>query len=486
MFGRMNSLAASPPQRPGLRRLRWAGIVLPIAFLVAANYVGLYLLPAVVRTWWGFLLLNLVLLAAVATFSNLIFTAVERMQARLAQLYGELHARSEELAEVHAAAQQMVEQLRALSEASATMTGELALETVLLKVVDLSRGLVGAKYGALLVIREGGDTWFLTSGLDPDQKERLGVPPRGRGLLGSVLEGQPVLVPDIAKDPRSVGFPANHPPMKSFVGVPMVYHGRVLGALYLTNKLNDPEFSREDQEILVLFARHAAVAIENARLYQRAQDVAVLEERERIAREMHDNFAQVLGYVSTKSQAARRLLELGDQRGAESQIAQMEGAARQLYVDVREAVLGLRSPLGQGGSFLQILQDYLTTFSEMSGLQTELAAARKNGKVQLEPRVEVQVFRIVQEALTNVRKHARATQVRVNVLEEADRLTITVEDDGAGFDPVRPVRDEWPHFGLQTMRERAEAVGGSLEIDSSPGRGTRVKVWVPHRAVEEA
>jgi signal transduction histidine kinase len=454
-------------------------VVLPVLFLGLVNYSTHFLFPSLVRTWWGFLSLNLVLLAAVAAFSQTVFNLVQGTHTRLTQLYRELRERNEELARVNASAQRLVDQMRALDEASATVTEELALETVLQTVVDLSRGLLGAQYGALLVRREGDTIWFLTSGLAPAERTALGAPPMGRGLLGAVAEGKPIRIPEIAADPRSSGFPPNHPPMRSFLGVPISYRRRILGALYLTNKLGAPECTQSDEDVLMLFSRHAAIAIENARLYQRAQDVAVLEERERIAREMHDNFAQVLGYVSTKTQAARRLLASGDARMAETQMIQMEEAARQLYTDVREAILGLRSPLGRGYSFLQVLDEYLTRFGQVSEIRTRLDTSIGNGAIELPPRTEIQVFRIIQESLTNVRKHADATEATVRLQADPAALTIVVEDNGHGFEPSRIVRDDWPHFGLQTMRERAEAVGASLRVESAPGHGTRVIVRIP-------
>ncbi|MBI2165129.1 MAG: GAF domain-containing sensor histidine kinase [Chloroflexi bacterium] len=474
--------ATDSVRRQGLHGLKWAGVVLPMAFLLLVNFVVHFLLPSIAHTWWGFLLLNLLLLAAVAIFSQVVFALIERVQEQLARLYEELRDRNLELARTHAASERLVEQLRALSTASATMTEDLTLEVVLQKVVDLSRELLGAQYGALLVRAERETGWFLTSGLDPAQRAAIGTLPTGRGLLGGILTGQVIRAPDVARDDRSVGFPPNHPAMRSFLGVPIMYRGQILGGLYLTNKLGVEEFSPEDQDVLTLFARHAAVAIENARLYQQAQDVAVLEERERIAREMHDNFAQVLGYVNTKTQAAVRLLALGDGPGAQEQMTKMEEAARHLYADVREAILGLRSPLGVGRPFLGVVKEYLSRFSQMSDIEINLDAAVAETMVELTPRMEIQLFRIIQEALTNVRKHAQATEARVRVEENGQGwLAVTVEDNGRGFDASRPVRDDWPHLGLQTMRERAEAVGGSFRVESNPGQGTRVTVTMPLR-----
>jgi signal transduction histidine kinase len=217
-------------------------------------------------------------------------------------------------------------------------------------------------------------------------------------------------------------------------------------------------------------------------LHRRVRDLAITEERERIAREMHDSLAQVLGYVNTKAQAVQELLKSGQVERAEQQVGQLGEAARSAYADVREGILGLRTSLGPQHSLLDALEEYLDRWREQSGVEAQLIVEPAGGKLDgLGPSAELQLLRIVQEALANVRKHAAATSVRVRITESLEAVETAIEDDGRGFEPGhgRVGEDAVPHFGLATMRERAESVGGHLEIQSAPGEGTRVLVRVP-------
>jgi signal transduction histidine kinase len=228
------------------------------------------------------------------------------------------------------------------------------------------------------------------------------------------------------------------------------------------------------------FATLAALAIENARLHRQIQALAVTEERERIAREMHDSLAQVLGYVNTKAQAAETLLQSGQSERAVAQLHQLAEASRAAYADVREGILGLRTSPGNNRAFSETLQDYLEQWQNQSGVTVKLLTSPVDRFApHLSPNSEVQLLRIIQEALSNVRKHARATRAWVRLTVAGTHLEAVVEDDGAGFDPGALVRTALPRFGLATMRERAEAIGGSLTIDAAPGRGTRVIVRIP-------
>jgi len=373
------------------------------------------------------------------------------------------------------------EQLRTLHEASLSLTAELSREAVLQKVVDLSRRLADARYGALGVLDEAGHIHALiTSGLSERERALLGPLPRGRGLLDAVLrEGRPIRVADIRQDPRSVGFPPNHPPMKSFLGVPVIFKGQIVGNLYLADKAAANQFSLEDEELLTMFATQAAIAIENARLYEQVQALAVATERERIAREMHDGLAQVLSYVNAKTQAVQELLQTGQVEPAQAQLQQLQEAAQEVYADVREAILGLRTTIGKGRGLFPVLEEYLQRFTEQAGVQTELTISPGISAFSFDPRAEIQLMRIVQEALTNVRKHAQAGRAWVRFVANGAWAEVTIEDDGRGFDPNNPRRSAWPCFGLQTMRERAEAAGGSLEVESRPGKGTHVRARIP-------
>ncbi|MFQ5934526.1 MAG: GAF domain-containing protein, partial [Dehalococcoidia bacterium] len=239
------------------------------------------------------------------------------------------------------------EKLRSLNEAGLSLTSELSLETVLQKVVDLSRGLVQARYAALGVLDEKGRIGpFFTSGLDPAQRALIGAPPKGDGLLGILLrQREPLRVRDITKDPRSVGFPPDHPPMRSFLGVPIILKGNVTGDLYLTDKEGAEEFTVDDQEAVSMLAAQAAIAIENARLYEQVQNLAILQERDRIAREMHDGLAQALGFLNLKFDHMENLVSSGQTDQARTELEKMREVVVHAYSDVRESIVGLRAAI---------------------------------------------------------------------------------------------------------------------------------------------
>jgi signal transduction histidine kinase len=206
---------------------------------------------------------------------------------------------------------------------------------------------------------------------------------------------------------------------------------------------------------------------------------AIVEERERIARELHDGLAQVLGYVHTKATAVRLLLGRQQVAAAEGQLVQLEEAARGLFVDVREAILGLRMTSRHDLRLTGLLREYAGHFSQLSDLPVEVTITPSAETLHLSPETELQLLRIVQEALTNVRKHAGASQARVSVLNGGPTMEVQVSDDGAGFEPAAVEAGQGngrQHFGLCTMRERAESIGAELRLESTPGAGTCVRV----------
>ena len=205
--------------------------------------------------------------------------------------------------------------------------------------------------------------------------------------------------------------------------------------------------------------------------------LAVAQERLRIAHEMHDGIAQVLGYVNTKVQAANAYLSRGKSEQAAAQLSELAAAAREAYTDVRESIVGLRSLPTGSESLAQVLQEYLERWKQQSGLSTQMQIDHNLG---LPVAVELQLIRIVQEALANVRKHAKATTVSIDIARRDGRMTARIADDGVGFNPAARTRSDFPRFGLATMRERAESVGGTLRVESEPGSGTTVVFELPY------
>lgn len=210
-------------------------------------------------------------------------------------------------------------------------------------------------------------------------------------------------------------------------------------------------------------------------LLEHVRRVAILEERDRLAREMHDSLGQVLGFVNLKAKVAEDLIARGRAAEAGDELGQMRGAVQSAYEDVRQAILSLRTT-GQGRGLMAGLRDFAATVARQSGLVVELEAPEE---IQLQPAVEAQVIRVVQEALTNIRKHAHASRAQIRFQREGGATVVSVVDDGRGFDLAGVEAASGMRFGLLTMRERAESIGGTLVIDTAPGKGTTVRLRIP-------
>jgi signal transduction histidine kinase len=369
-------------------------------------------------------------------------------------------------------------ELLALHGAGLDVSAELALDAVLNKVVERARALVGARYGALSVVNDDGSIQtFLTSGVSTEQRARIGAPPVGHGLLGVVLrEGEHLRLPDIGSDPRSYGFPPNHPVMHSLLAVPVTCKGPFVGNLYFSEKERGGEFTASDEETMERFAVQAAIAIDNAHLHRQVADLAIAQERLRIAHEMHDGIAQVLGYVNTKVQAAIEYIRRSKTEEGLEQLRELGEAAREAYRDVRESIVDLRTLPGPTRSFQDVLEEYIDRWKEQTGISTQFAV---DDEVILPPNTELQLVRIIQESLANVRKHSKATRAEVDVRTSDGKLLLTVSDNGVGFSQALRGRSVFPRFGLSTMRERAESIGATFSIESTPGAGTRIRVEFP-------
>ncbi|HYS54370.1 MAG TPA: GAF domain-containing sensor histidine kinase [Thermoanaerobaculia bacterium] len=439
-----------------LKRLRWIAVAAPLMIVIALEVIRAATageVPLQTR-----LVLDAVVVVAFAIFGVVMVRAIGDINEQLKRQNRELLA---------------------LHSAGLDVAAELSLDAVLKKVVDQARNLVGAKYGALSVVdaEQGRIKSFLTSGITPEEREAIGPPPVGHGVLGVVLhEGQRLRLEDIAKHPRSVGFPANHPMMRTLLAVPITCKSPFVGNLYLAEKENDERFTDDDEKTLERFAVQAAIAIDNAHLHQQVGDLAVAQERLRIAHEMHDGIAQVLGYVNTKVQAANEYLRRGKNEEASGQLRELAVAAREAYGDVREAIVDLRTLPSPQQSFADAMREYINRWKEQTGISTHVTI---DGDLSLNAGAELQLVRIIQESLANVRKHARATTATVDVRRRDGGLEVTIADDGIGFNPGARGRGDFPQFGLPTMQERAATIGGKLEIESRPGRGTTVRLHMP-------
>ncbi|MEX0754910.1 MAG: GAF domain-containing sensor histidine kinase [Actinomycetota bacterium] len=370
---------------------------------------------------------------------------------------------------------------RRLIEAGMELASELSLDTVLRRIVELAVDLTDARYGALGVLTADGRRIeeFVTVGVSPEQRAAIGDPPTGHGLLGALItDAEPLRIPDITTDPRSVGFPANHPPMHSLLGAPVTGRGRVFGNIYLTEKRDRSAFDEEDERVLVVLATQAAVAVENARLLDEADRTArelrrleMLEERERIAKELHDGVIQSLFAVGMRLQGlAAASSDAGEAGRLEEMVDQIDRSIR----DLRNYIFGLRPGILADRQLDQALTELVKGLRSRSDVvvvvEVEPAVA-----ADLAP-LAADVVQLTRETLSNVERHATASTCRVSLRRQGvDHAVLEIDDDGAGFDPALPPTG----MGLANLRERVAALGGTIEIESIPGEGTTVRMTLP-------
>jgi signal transduction histidine kinase len=370
--------------------------------------------------------------------------------------------------------------LNAVDEAARAIAGLLDVEQALQLIVERVRTLVGARYAALGIVgHDGRIERFITSGVTPHERAAIGPLPRGRGLLGLIIrEGRSYRIPNIAAHPDSSGFPANHPPMTSFLGVPVTSQGRSVGNFYLTDKRGATEFTPEDQRLVELFALHAAIAIDNARLHQHAADLAIVQERDRIGRDLHDGIIQSLYAVSLSLEDVPELM-VSSQGEAEGRV---DAAIDSLQIAIRELrnfIYGLRPETFDGGDVAAGLVALVEQFRYNTLIDIDIDVDADTG-LALSREHGAELLHLARESLSNAARHARARHLAVTFRREGDGVALVVADDGVGFDPSQPAAPG--HTGLGNMHKRAASIGAMLRVESAAGEGTRIIVSVPDRS----
>ena len=440
-----------------------------IAVLVGLDFVMEPLLPSGI----SHIILMVIGISGVLAFSTVIF-------GRFTELYRREEQQAARLRALARALEQRRAQVQALNIAGMSLTSEMETPIVLQRVVEQARAVANAKYAALGVFDSDGLVeQFITSGITAEERERIGPLPRGLGLLGVLQkERATIRIRDLHTHPESVGFPANHPPMRSFLGTPILYRGESLGNLYLTEKQGADEFSADDEEAVRTLAAQAAIAIENARLYQQIEQVSKKEERHRIGMDLHDGVIQALYGVSLQLEdAAERLVEEPD--AARKIVDRAVDRLNASIADLRNYVLGLRPIRGSDRPLTESLPTLAAQARTNALLEVEVAVASEAASV-LDLAGREAVFYIAADALGNIQRHARARRASVRLFLENSSVVLEVGDDGVGFDHERAVDGH----GLRNMRERAFLAGGRLSLQTAPGRGSRVRFELPIR--EEA
>jgi signal transduction histidine kinase len=402
-----------------------------------------------------------------------------------------------------------LDELYRVSQVVLSVTRQLAVRDVLQVIVQSARSLVGARYAALGVPDAHGSFGeFVVDGISDRQWRAIGPLPRQHGMLGVLLrEARPERLADIRTDPRfEGGWPSAHPDLSGFLGVPVKDGGEVLAIIFAANKVvpeagaganpgADPaagigpgpgtgpgpggpgpapgagtQFTARDEELLSLFAAHAAIALTNARLSERSRELSVLEERSRLAGDLHDAVSQKLFSLRARARAAAVLAGRDPARAA----AEMEAVAQlgaEAQAELRAVIDGLAPPeLGEAG-LAESLRRYAVLAGRAHGVAVRFEAA---GLPVLDERQEAALYRVAQEALHNALRHAGAGRIAIELSRSPRRVILEVTDDGAGVAAGAP-----EGLGFASMRGRAAAVGGTLTIRSAPGAGTTVRLALP-------
>lgn len=369
----------------------------------------------------------------------------------------------------HEETRQRLAESRSLQRVTAALLQKLTLTEVLEVVRHEARHVTGAAGGTIFLLED--EAWLREASDDTELDPLAQRLPVAGTLTGeAMLSGRPMLVNDYA----SRGVEARTPSLKteSLLAVPLQVEGTAIGALNVANKPGG--FSEDDARVLGLLADVGAVAIESARLREKADRLAIKQEREWLARELHDSVTQAMYSVTLYAEAARLALEAGKQDVAADNLRELQAMAREALIDIRLLIFELHPPVLEGQGLAASLRIRLAAVENRAGLQTEMHV---DGARILPLSIEEELYRIALEALNNVVKHARAQHVTVHVRFDEQRVGVEISDDGIGYDPA--TARESGGLGLRGMEERAQRINGQLEIVSVPGNGTTLKVEVP-------
>lgn len=366
-------------------------------------------------------------------------------------------------------------ELAALHQAVLALSGDVELDRVLQTILKTAQRLAHARYGALgIPDGHGGFGTFLTVGISEARAGQIGTLPRAHGVLGALLHQGPIRVRDIRRHPRFAYYPAAHPTMRDFLGVPVRHRGKILGNLFLAERRSG-HFTAQDQRLVEMLAAHAGIAITSARLRAEAQQLAVLQERNRLARELHDALAQTLFSMTYEAKAAA--LRAGtDAAGAAAALTSLQAQAERAMAEVGDLVFALRPKSLERDGLSVTLREHVEGVRRVHG---RAITFRTDGSDQLRLRLDEEdaLFRIAQEALRNAIKYAPGSPIEVALADGPTGVRLTVRDHGPGFDRAA-LPGTRRTLGLTAMHERAKAVGAVLQVASELGQGCTVSVLV--------
>jgi signal transduction histidine kinase len=363
-----------------------------------------------------------------------------------------------------------------VSQVVLAVARQVSVRDVLQMIVRSARSLAGARYAALGVPDDsGGFAEFVVDGISARQQAEIGPLPRQHGMLAVILrEGKPLRLDDIRADPRFWGWPDAHPELTDVLGVPILDGTEVLGFIFAACKRGPGSFTERDEAMLSLFAAHAAIALTNARLYERGRELTAASERARLARDLHDAVAQKLFSLRAKARAAAVLVHRDPERAA-AEIDSVATLAGQAHAELRAVIDGLAPPDLASSGLVGSVRSYAVLAGRTYGRDVTVRAGELPA---LGEPLQTVLYRVAQEAISNALRHSGSPEVCVRLAAQRRSVVLEVTDSGQGFDPAGPA-GPGGGLGLRSMRERAASAGGALAIDSRPGGGTTVRLTVP-------
>ncbi len=346
------------------------------------------------------------------------------------------------------------------------------LRQVFQQIAYVAQQLVHSRYAALGIPSESGTLmYFEVAGLEPDAIKRIAHPPIGRGLLGVIMHEREILrLEHMQDDPRSVGFPPNHPYMDRLLGVPVQAGEDLFGMLYLTDRLDDQPFTQEDQWLVESLAGYAALAIAGSQLSEQHGRLMLLEERERVGMELHDGIIQSLYAIGMQLQLLKLSKpEVGDE------LAKATRSLDAVIEDIRHYILNLKVANYEQQTIRACLNDVIARLHVPGSLRIEIQAPDR--QPPFAPPVVEAICQIAYEAVSNVIRHAQATEALIEASEDSTHFRLTIQDNGRGFSPE--ITSQHEGLGLRNMMQRAHIYGGIITVESTPGKGTRLTLELP-------
>jgi len=415
-------------------------------------------------SWWILGGLGLALLGG--TIGGLL--GIRKFNRRLNHMKVDLDERAAQV-------EQQRKELESLYRADDELRRHLHLDDVLQSLVNTAVELLHADKGSLMIWDEKKERLVARAayGFNPETVAKISIAP-GQGLAGRVaLSGEPAIVEDTSLNGRVTPFIIESEKLRALMQVPIRVAGEVYG-VFSADYLQPHHFTEEQIRLLTAFAQRAGLAIETAALYESEEQIAIMQERNRLARDLHDSVTQSLYGVSLYAEVATQLLKSGDSEKVNDNLQELKGMALDALAEMRLLIYELRPSVFEQEGLIAALQARLDAVEGRLGLETSFVI---EGEISLPPRVEEGLYRIAQEALNNVLKHANAKTVAITLAQDANKIHLEVADDGAGFDPVQAC--EVGCMGLRNMKERAHEMGAEFEIISQVGSGAKVIVRRP-------